>query len=83
MEMANLILQKIPKPEPQSAEPTIANRMMGPMADLAGKQMANMFGKMFGGMFGMNPQGQTEEGQSPSPQMPSGWEYENKGGIEQ
>jgi hypothetical protein len=83
MEMANLILQKIPKPEPQSAEPTIANRMMGPMADLAGKQMANMFGKMFGGMFGMNPQGQTEEGQSPSPQMPSGWEYENKGGTEQ
>ncbi len=35
MEMANLIVQKIPKPEPQSAEPTIANRMLGPMVDLA------------------------------------------------
>jgi len=81
MEMANLIVQKIPKPEPQSAEPTIANRIMGPMADVAGKQMANMFSRMFGGMFGMNPQGQTEEGQPASPQMPSGWEYENKGGM--
>ena len=83
MEMANLIIQRIPKPEPQSAEPSMANRMLGPMVDLAGKQMANMFGKMFGGMLGMNPQGQTEEGQPPSPQMPSGWEYENKGGTEQ
>ena len=82
MEMANLIVQRIPKPEPQSAEPTIANRMLGPMADVAGKQMANMFGRMFGGMFGMNPQGQDEEGQSPSSQMPSGWEYENQGGME-
>ena len=83
MEMANLIVQKIPKPEPSSEEPSMASRMMGPMADVAGKQMANMFSKMFGGMFGMNPQGQGEEGQSPSPQMPSGWEYENKGGMEQ
>jgi len=83
MEMANLIIQRIPKPEPQSTEPSMANRMLGPMVDLAGKQMANMFGKMFGGMLGMNPQGQTEEGQPPSPQMPSGWEYENKGGTEQ
>jgi len=83
MEMANLIIQRIPKPEPQSAEPSMANRMLGPMVDLAGKQMANMFGNMFGGMLGMNPQGQTEEGQPPSPQMPSGWEYENKGGTEQ
>ena len=79
MEMANLIVQRIPKPEPQSAEPTIANRMLGPMADMAGKQMASMFGRMFG----MNPQGQGEEGQSPSPRMPSGWEYENQGGMEQ
>jgi len=81
MEMANLIVQRIPKPEPSSEEPSMASRMLGPMVDLAGKQMANMFGKMFGGMLGMNPQGQTEEGQPPSPQMPSGWEYENKGGM--
>jgi len=80
MEMANLIVQKIPKPETSSEEPTIANRMLGPMADVAGKQMANMFSKMFGGMFGMNPDEQMKEGQ---PQVPSGWEYENKGGTEQ
>ena len=83
MEMANLIIQRIPKPEPQSAEPSMANRMLGPMVDLAGKQMANMFGNMFGGMLGMNPQGQTDEGQPPSPPMPSGWEYENQGGMQQ
>jgi len=95
MEMANLIVQKIPKPESSSEEPSMASRMMGPMADVAGKQMANMFGKMFGGMFGMNPQGQGADGQptqpreqgdggqSTQPQMPSGWEYENTGGTEQ
>jgi len=76
MEMANLIVQKIPKPEPSSKEPNIADRMLGPMADMAGKQMANMFGRMFG----MNPESQSDAGQ---PQMPPGWEYENKGGTEQ
>ena len=76
MEMANLIVQRIPKPESPSSEPTIADRMLGPMADMAGKQMANMFGRMFG----FNPQGQANEAQF---QVPSGWEYENKGGSEQ
>jgi len=79
VEMANLIVQKIPKPETSSEEPSMASRMIGPMADMAGKQMA----KMFGGMFGMNPQGQGDDEQSPQSQMPSGWEYENKGGTEQ
>jgi hypothetical protein len=82
MEMANLILQRIPKPEP-SNEPSMASRMFGPVADVAGKQMANMFSRMFGGMFGMNLQGQGEEGQPQSFQMPSGWEYESKGGMRQ
>jgi len=76
IEMANLIVQKIPKPEPSSQEPNIADRMLGPMADMAGKQMANMFGKMFG----FNPEGQNDGEQ---PQMPSGWEYEDKGGTKQ
>ena len=76
MEMANLIVQKIPKPEPSSKEPNIADRMLGPMADMAGKQMSNMFGRMFG----MNPESQNDAGQ---PQVPSGWEYEDKGGTEQ
>jgi hypothetical protein len=76
MEMANPIVQRLPKSESSSSEPTIADRMFGPMADMAGKQMANMFGRMFG----FNPQGQASEGQF---QVPSGWEYENKGGGEQ
>ena len=79
MEMANLIIQKIPKSEPSSGEPSMANRMFGPMADMAGKQMANMFGRMFGSMFGMNPQGQ-QGGDQPL-QMPAGWEYTNGGGT--
>jgi hypothetical protein len=76
MEMANLIVQRIPKPETSSQEPNIADRMLGPMADMAGKQMANIFGRMFG----MHPEGQNDKGQ---PQMPSGWEYEDKGGTAQ
>ena len=81
MEMANLIVQKLPKPESQAEEPSMASRMFGPMADVAGKQMASMFSRMFGGMFGMSPQAGTEEGQPLSPQMPAGWEYETKGGA--
>jgi hypothetical protein len=48
MEIANLILQRIPKPEPAPNEPSIANKMLGPMADMAGKQMANVSSRMFG-----------------------------------
>jgi len=76
VEMANLIVQRIPKPEPSSKQPDIADRMLGPMADMAGKQMANMFGRMFG--FNLDEQGNGEQ-----PQVPSGWEYEGKGGKEQ
>jgi hypothetical protein len=72
MEMADLIAQRIPKSEPSSKQPDIADRMLGPMADMAGKQMANLFGKMFG--FNLDEQ---------QPQVPSGWEYEAKGGAEQ
>ncbi len=78
MEIANQILQRIPKPEPAPNEPSIANKMLGPMADIAGKQMANVFNRMFGGMLGMNP-----EGQASSTPIPSGWEYENQGGNQQ
>jgi len=75
LEIANFIDQKISKPETSSDEPNLANRMLGPMVDMAGKQMANMFGRMFG----MNPDEQMAGGQ---PQVPSGWEYENEGGTE-
>jgi hypothetical protein len=78
MEIANQILQRIPKPEPASVEPSMASRMLGPVADIAGKQMANMFDRIFGGMFGLN-----REGQASSIPMPSGWEYENQGGKQQ
>jgi len=76
MEMADLIAQRIPKPEPSAKQPNIADRMLGPMADMAGKQMANLFGRMFG----FNIDDQDNGGQ---PHVPSGWEYENKGGEEQ
>lgn len=77
MEMAELIAQRIPKPEPSAKQPNITDRMLGPMADMAGKQMANLFGRMFG----FNMDDQNAGGQ---PQVPSGWEYENsnKGGEE-
>ncbi len=83
LEIANYIDQKIPKGDTSGA-PTIADRMLGPMADMAGKQMANMFGRMFGGMFGMSAPGQPEQpGQEQASQfqMPPGWEYKSEGGA--
>jgi hypothetical protein len=41
-------LEKAKEPAPAAETPTIADRMLGPMADVAGKQMASMFGNMFG-----------------------------------
>ena len=79
MEMANIILQRIPKPEVPSEEPSMANRMLGPMADLAGKQLANVFSRMFGAFVGMPP-GQEDQ---ISVNIPTGWEYEQEGGIRQ
>jgi len=77
MEMANMILQRIPKPEAPSEEPTMANRMLGPMADLAGKQLANVFSRMFGAFMG-GPPGQDDQ---IGANIPTGWEYEQEGGI--
>jgi glutathione S-transferase len=71
-------LEKVKEPAPAASTPTIADRMIGPMADMAGKQMANMFGKMFGGMFG-NP-GQGQPGQEAQANIPQGWEYTVEGG---
>jgi hypothetical protein len=71
-EMANLIVQRIPKSESSSGEPNMADRMFGPMADMAGKQLANLFGNMFG--FNISDQNNQDH-----PYIPSGWEYENKG----
>ena len=73
LEMGKLIIQRMPKPEPVSRDPNMAERMLGPMVDMAGKQMANLFGKMFG----LTPDGQADGGKA---QVPSGWEYETKGG---
>lgn len=74
LEIANYIDQRIPKGEPPGGS-TIADRMLGPMADMAGKQMANMFGRMFGMPI---PEQSGEQ-----PQVPSGWEYKNEGGEQQ
>ena len=81
LEIANFIDQKIPKGETSSV-PTIADRMLGPMADMAGKQMANIFDRMFGGMFGMSSPGQPGQQPSSQFQVPSGWEYKSEGGAE-
>jgi hypothetical protein len=83
MEMANMILQRMPKPQAPSEEPSIVDRMFSPMADLAGKQMANMFGRMFGNLMGVQPdQGnQGDQGNQFSANIPSGWEYEQEGGT--
>lgn len=71
VEIANFIDQKVSKPEPsEDKSPGLAERMIGPMADMAGKQMANMMGSMFG----MPPSGQS--GQVSEPNVPEGWEYE-------
>jgi hypothetical protein len=74
-EVARFIEQKLPKSE-STGEPSIADRMLGPMADMAGRQMANIFERMFG----MSIPGQP--GQESQFQVPSGWGYKNEGGGE-
>ena len=74
-EVARFIEQKLPKSE-STGEPSIADRMLGPMADMAGRQMASMFERMFG----MPIPGQP--GQESQFQVPSGWGYKNEGGGE-
>lgn len=78
LKIVNFIDQKMSQAKP-SGGTTIADRMMGPMADMVGKQMANIFSKMFGGMFGMPTVGQSGQ-ESPQFQVPSGWEYKTEGG---
>jgi len=83
LEVANFIDQKMPRQEPSRSEPTMADRMFGPMADMAGRQMANMFSRMFGGMFGMAPSeqpGQPGQEQASQFQVPSGWKYKSEEG---
>ncbi|MCL0076478.1 C2H2-type zinc finger protein [Dehalococcoidia bacterium] len=53
------------KQKPAPAGKTIHDRMFGPIADMMGQQMGNMFS----GMFGISSAGQ-------QPQVPPGWEYE-------
>lgn len=77
LEIANFIDQKMSQAKP-SGSPTIADRIMGPMADMAGKQMANIFGRMFGGMFAMPAQGQP--GEESRFDVPAGWEYKTETG---
>jgi hypothetical protein len=73
LEMANSVDQKMSRAEP-SGGTTIADRMLGPMADMAGRQMANMFERMFG----MPVQGQPGQ----EPQVPPGWGYKTEEGGE-
>jgi hypothetical protein len=73
LEVAQHIEQRLPREKATSGEPTIAERMLGPMADMAGKQLASIFERMFGmGMPGQPGQGTYS--------VPSGWEYQDEGG---
>jgi len=74
LEVAQHIEQRLPKTQATSGETTIADRMLGPMADMAGKYLASFFEKMFG----MGMPGQPGQGTSYS--VPSGWEYQDEGG---
>ena len=72
LEIGNSIdarVAEISKPAP--SEKTIADRMLGPMADVMGQQMSRMFGGMF-------PGGQEQPPGSP-PSLPSErWKYQDK-----
>ena len=70
-------LEKAKEPAPAAETPTIADRMLGPMADVAGKQMANMFGNMFGSP-GQGQPGQP--GQETQADVPQGWGFKVEGG---
>jgi hypothetical protein len=70
-------LEKAKEPAPVAETPTIADRMLGPMADVAGKQMANMFGNMFGSP-GQGQPGQP--GQETQADVPQGWGFKVEGG---
>ena len=72
LEIGNSIdarVAEISKPAP--SEKSIADRMLGPMADVMGQQMSRMFGGMF-------PGGQEQPPGSP-PSLPSErWKYQDK-----
>ena len=72
LEIANAIDAKIAQAgKSESSEKTIADRMLGPVADMMGQQMSRMFG-------GMMPGGQNQApGDQPS--LPSErWKYQDK-----
>ena len=78
MQMANYLDERLPKAEPKTAEKTsdanIAGKMFGPMADMFGKQMANVLARSFGGMLGGQP------AQDIQSQVPEGWQFKTEGG---
>jgi len=56
---------------PSGASPF--ERMMGPVADMIGQQMAGLIGRVLGAAGGTQGQGQS------SPPLPQGWTYEEEG----
>lgn len=72
LEIANAIDAKVAQAsKPSSSEKTIADRMLGPVADMMGQQMSKMFG-------GMLPGGQEQIPGAP-PSLPSErWKYQDK-----
>ena len=76
--MVNYLDERLPKAEVEAKEKAgdsnMAQKMFGPMAEMFGKQMANIFARAFGGMVGGQP------ADSEQVQVPQGWQYKTEGG---
>lgn len=76
--VVNYLDERLPKVEAATKEKaggaSIPERMFGPIADMFGKQMANMFARSFGAMVGGQP------AQNEQFQVPQGWQYKTEGG---
>ena len=72
LEIANVIDDKVSQAtRPASSEKSLADRMMGPVADMMGQQMSKMFGGMMLGGQGQPP--------GAAPTLPSErWKYQDK-----
>lgn len=78
--MVNYLDERLPKeetkPKEKADDSNVAGKMFAPMAEMLGKQMANILGRAFGGVAG----GQVDTSQQV--QMPQGWQYKTEGGKE-
>ena len=76
--VVNYLDERLPKAEDTTKEKagglSIPERMFGPIAEMFGKQMANMFARALGPIVGGQPV------QNEQFQVPQGWQYKTEGG---